>query len=130
MGMHIDLIGLVVADMGRALAFYRDLGLAIPADADREPHVEVVLPGGLRLAWDRADVVRGFDPGWTPPSGGARMGLALRCDGPAEVDEEYARMVGLGHRSRLEPWDAFWGQRYAQLQDPDGNPVDLFSPLD
>jgi hypothetical protein len=26
--------------------------------------------------------------------------------------------------------DAFWGQRYATVLDPDGNPVDLFAPLE
>ncbi|MFL6036949.1 MAG: glyoxalase, partial [Gaiellaceae bacterium] len=28
-----------------------------------------------------------------------------------------------------EPFDAFWGQRYATVVDPDGNAVDLFAPL-
>jgi len=30
---------------------------------------------------------------------------------------------------RRKPWDAFWGQRYAQLPDPDGVPVDLYAGL-
>lgn len=34
-----------------------------------------------------------------------------------------------GVRFMLVPWDAFWGQRYAQLQDPTGVPVDLYAPL-
>ncbi|MCZ6462364.1 MAG: glyoxalase, partial [Actinobacteria bacterium] len=25
--------------------------------------------------------------------------------------------------------DAFWGQRYATVLDPDGNAIDLFAPL-
>jgi hypothetical protein len=29
----------------------------------------------------------------------------------------------------LKPWDAFWGQRYAVVHDPDGNGVDLLAPL-
>jgi hypothetical protein len=29
-----------------------------------------------------------------------------------------------------EPWDAFCGQRYAMVKDPDGNPVDLFASLE
>jgi uncharacterized glyoxalase superfamily protein PhnB len=29
----------------------------------------------------------------------------------------------------LEPWDAFWGQRYATVRDLDGNGVDLFAAL-
>jgi uncharacterized glyoxalase superfamily protein PhnB len=129
MTVHIDLFGLVVADMARSLAFYRALGLAIPADADREPHVEVALPGGLRLAFDTVETILSFHPAWKPPHGSARIALAFRCDSPAEVDSVYARMVKDGHASELEPFDAFWGQRYATLHDPDGNAVDLFAAL-
>ncbi|MEO3783050.1 VOC family protein [Actinocorallia sp. B10E7] len=124
---QFDLIGLVVADMAASLAFYRLLGLDIPAGADAEPHVEVPLPGGLLLAWDRVDVIKGFDPHWTAPTGSSRVSLAFRCDGPAEVDAVYARLAAAGYRG-LEPWDAPWGQRYAVVHDPDGNGVDLFSP--
>lgn len=125
---RIDLIGLVVADMARSLAFYRRLGLPIPPGAEAEPHVEVTLPGGLRLAWDTVETIRSFDPGWTPPGGGARMSIAFRCDSPAEVDACYAELTTAGYVGHLPPWDAFWGQRYAVLLDPDGNAVDLFSP--
>ncbi|MDQ3164047.1 MAG: VOC family protein, partial [Actinomycetota bacterium] len=45
------------------------------------------------------------------------------------VDEVYARVTAAGFRGEKEPWDAFWGQRYAQLLDPDGVPVDLYAPL-
>lgn len=128
MAPRLDLIGLVVADMARTLAFYRRLGLSIPAEADTEPHVEVTLPGGLRLAWDTTDTIRSFDPTWTPPGGTPRMSLAFRCDNPAEVDVQYADLTGAGYTGHLPPWDAFWGQRYAVVLDPDGNPVDLFAP--
>ncbi|WP_422769327.1 VOC family protein [Plantactinospora sp. WMMC1484] len=125
----LDLIGLAVADMARSLAFYRRLGLEIPAGADTEPHVEVTLPGGLRLAWDTVEIMRSFDPGWTAP-GGSQIGLAFRCADPAEVDSWYAELTAAGHHGHLKPWDAVWGQRYAVLHDPDGNTVDLFAPLD
>ncbi|MHA6761632.1 VOC family protein [Streptacidiphilus sp. PAMC 29251] len=126
---RLDLLGLVVADMAASLAFYRRLGLDLPAGADSEPHVEAVLPGGLRLAWDTVEVIRGIDPGWTPPQGGHRTALAFRCDDPAEVDKVYAELTAAGHPGHQEPWDAFWGQRYAVVHDPDGNAVDLFAPL-
>ncbi len=45
------------------------------------------------------------------------------------MDELYAELTGAGHMGHLEPWDAFWGQRYAILRDPDGNDVALFAPL-
>ncbi|MEU7938263.1 VOC family protein [Microbispora bryophytorum] len=128
MAPTFDLIGLVVTDMAASLSFYRRLGLDIPS-SDTEPHVEVTLPGGQRLVWDTADVVRSFDPAWSPGSGGPRMALAFRCDGPEEVDRLYADLVEAGYEGYLPPWDAFWGQRYAVVHDPDGNGVDLFAAL-
>lgn len=126
---RFDLIGLVVAEMGRSLAFYRRLGLDIPPDSDAEAHVEALLSGGLRVAWDTIETIRSFDPTWTPPSGGHRIGLAFACDDPAGVDSVHGDLVAAGYESHLAPWDAFWGQRYATVHDPDGNSVDLFAPL-
>ncbi|WP_285761353.1 VOC family protein [Nocardiopsis ansamitocini] len=129
MAITFDLVGLVVADMGASLAFYRRLGLDLPAEADKEPHVEVALPSGLRLAWDTAEVIRSFDPDWVAPSGGHGMSLAFACTSAAEVDAAYTDLVGAGYRGHKEPWDAFWGQRYAVVLDPDGTVVDLFATL-
>jgi catechol 2,3-dioxygenase-like lactoylglutathione lyase family enzyme len=125
---HLNVIGVVVDDMARALAFYRELGVEVADDADGQPHVEAELPGGLRLAFDTVETIRSFNPDWQPPSGAGRVALAFHCDSPADVDATYARLTGLGHAGHKEPWDAFWGQRYALMHDPDGNPVDLFSP--
>ncbi len=124
---RLDLVGMVVSDMAASLAFYRLLGLDVPAGADDQPHVEVTLPGGLRLAWDTIDTVRSFDPGWTAPTGGHRMALAFDCGSADGVDRAHQVLVEAGHVSHLEPWDAFWGQRYAVVHDPDGNAVDLFA---
>ncbi|BCJ56633.1 VOC family protein [Micromonospora endophytica] len=125
---YLDMIGLVTTDMARTLDFYRRLGLDIPADAEQEPHVEVTLPGGLRIAWDTIATIRSFDPGWTPPVGSARAALAFHCTDPAEVDRWYAELTSAGFPGHRPPWDAPWGQRYAVLHDPDGNAVDLFAP--
>ena len=121
-------VELVVADMAASLAFYRHLGLDIPADADTEPHVDVDL-GGLHLAFDTRDVILAFQPGWEPPTGGHRVALAFAAASPNEVDSAYAALVTAGADGHLAPWDAFWGMRYAVVHDPDGNPVDLFAPL-
>jgi uncharacterized glyoxalase superfamily protein PhnB len=45
------------------------------------------------------------------------------------VDELYGRVTSAGFEGEKEPWDAFWGQRYAQLKDPNGVPVDLYAQL-
>ncbi|MEU6624018.1 VOC family protein [Streptomyces litmocidini] len=123
---RFDLVGLVVSDMAASLAFYRRLGLDVPAGAESAPHVEAALPGGLRIAWDTEDVIRSFDPGWTRPVGN-RVGLAFRCGAPAEVDAVYEELVTAGYRGHLKPWDAVWGQRYAVVLDPDGGEVSLFA---
>ncbi|MCH0541537.1 VOC family protein [Streptomyces sp. MUM 203J] len=124
---RFDALSLVASDMAATLAFYRRLGLEIPASADHAPHVEADLPGGLRVLWDTEETVRSYDPGWTRPSGGDATALAFRCAGPAEVDAVYEALVADGHRGHLEPWDAVWGQRYAVVLDPDGRGVQLFA---
>jgi catechol 2,3-dioxygenase-like lactoylglutathione lyase family enzyme len=128
MTARFDAIGLAVDDMATSLAFYRELGIEIPDDADEQHHAEATLPGGLRLLWDTVENIRSFAPDHDVTPGG-RMGLAFRLDTPAELDATYERLVSLGYTSRKEPWDAVWGQRYALMVDPDGNGVDLFSPL-
>ena len=123
-------IGLVASDLPRTLSFYRLLGLNIPLDADTEPHVEVTLNGGFRIMFDPESTVTSFDPGWAPaPPGSPRTAIAFECADSAEVDATYRAMTAAGFDGHLEPWDAFWGQRYASLRDPDGNGVDLFAAL-
>ena len=129
MNLSLAVIELVVADMAATLAFYRRLGLDVPDDADEAPHVEVDLPGGLRLAFDTEDTIRSFDEEWTPPVGGHRAALAFACDSPTAVDEAYAALTASGAHGHLPPWDAVWGMRYAVIKDPDGRPVDLFAAL-
>ena len=123
-----DLIGIVVRDMARALAFYRLLGLEIPAGMDDEAHVEVQTPRGIRIAWDTLELVQSLYSEWTEPAG-HRMGLAFLCESPEEVDQLYDAIVQAGYEGYREPWDAFCGQLYAGVKDPDGNLVDLFAGL-
>jgi catechol 2,3-dioxygenase-like lactoylglutathione lyase family enzyme len=130
MSAQFDVIGIIVEDMSRSLAFYRELGLEVPDDAGDRPHVEAALAGGMRIAWDTQETIRSFDPDWRPASGGPQIGLAFRCDGPADVDATYEALVAAGHDGHKPPWDAPWGQRYALVRDPDGNSVDLFAPLE
>jgi catechol 2,3-dioxygenase-like lactoylglutathione lyase family enzyme len=124
----LDLVGIVVHDMAQSLAFYRLLGLDIPLDADTEAHVEARTENGLRLAWDSVELIRTMHPDWVEPVG-QRMGLAFLCDNAGEVDSLYEQVTAAGYHGRKPPWDAFWGQRYAIVADPDGNLVDLFAWL-
>ena len=128
MGIRLDMIGITAADVDASLAFYRKLGLDAPESSGGEPYVEITLPGGIRMSWNALSMIKEIDPGWEEPAG-HRIGLAYLCDSPADVDAVHARLVRAGYQSHKEPWDAFWGQRYAQVLDPDGNIVDLFAAL-
>jgi catechol 2,3-dioxygenase-like lactoylglutathione lyase family enzyme len=129
MAIKPDMIGMIVRDMAATLRFYRLLGLDIPEGVEAEPYVEVITPNGYRLSWNAVAMVKEFYPEWHEPQG-HRMSLAFKCDSPAEVDATYHRLAESGYEGYKEPWDAFWGQRYAMVKDPDGNPVDLFAPID
>jgi catechol 2,3-dioxygenase-like lactoylglutathione lyase family enzyme len=126
--VRLDLVGIVTRDMRASLTFYRRLGLDVPEGSEDAPHAEAQTPGGLRVAWDTAELVEGIYPDYATPSGSHRISLAFLLPTPAAVDEKYAELATLGH-GHYEPWDAPWGQRYAVVTDPDGNHVDLFAPL-
>jgi catechol 2,3-dioxygenase-like lactoylglutathione lyase family enzyme len=123
-----DVFAVVVSDMARSVAFYRRLGLQFPDGAENEPHVEADVGGGIRYALDTEEVMKAFDPEWRRPTEGHLTGGAFHCESPEEVDRLYAELLGAGGTPYKEPWDAFWGQRYAQLRDPDGTVIDLYAP--
>ena len=125
---RFEAIGMVVSDMGRAIGFYSRLGLEFSEGAESEGHVEASV-AGVRIMLDTEETIRSFDPDWKPPSEGHRSAIAFRCDSPAEVDATYATLLESGGTSLKEPWDAFWGMRYAEVKDPDGSVVDLFADL-
>ena len=123
---ELNAIGIVASDLRQSIAFYRLLGVDFPEDG--EGHIEATLPSGTRFMLDSEEVVTCFRPDWTREIGN-QLALAFQCASPAEVDETFEQVTAAGFQAEKEPWDAFWGQRYAQLRDPDGVPVDLFAPL-
>jgi catechol 2,3-dioxygenase-like lactoylglutathione lyase family enzyme len=124
---QLNAIGVTVSDMERSIRFYRLLGIDV-AETPQEGHIDTFLPNGVRFMLDTEEVVRSFRPDWSRSTGN-QIGIAFECASAAEVDDTYARVVAAGFRGETEPWDAFWGQRYAQLQDPDGVGVDLYAAL-
>ncbi len=51
----------------------------------------------------------------------------MKCAAAGEVDAAVAGVRAAGFKVVKEPWDAFWGQRYAIVADPDGYLVDVFA---
>jgi len=124
---QLNALGIVASDMAASIRFYRLLGLDVP-ETPGEGHVDTFLPNGVRFMLDSEEVIRSFRPDWSRKTGN-QISIAVECGGPDEVDVVYQRVVEAGFDGEKEPWDAFWGQRYAQLRDPDGVPVDLYAAL-
>lgn len=120
-------IGIVAQDIAESVRFYRLLGMDVP-EPDGGPHHQVELPGGIRLMWDTVELMQQLDPNREEPQG-QRMALAFECESADDVNATYARVVEAGYEGKKEPYDAVWGQRYANVVDPDGNVVDLFAAL-
>jgi uncharacterized glyoxalase superfamily protein PhnB len=123
----LNAVGIVASDMARSLDFYRLLGLDVP-HTPQEGHVNIIFTNGLRLMLDSEQEIKKFRSDWVREAGN-QFTLAFQCESAAEVDQVYARMISAGYQGDKAPWDAFWGQRYAQLRDPDGVPVDLYATL-
>jgi uncharacterized glyoxalase superfamily protein PhnB len=121
-------LNLVVGDMGATVAFYRRLGLDIEAGRGAQ-HVAVPLPNGTLLEFDSTSFVPSWDSGWNGTTGGTTV-LGFGVSSRDGVDALYADLVAAGYRGRQPPYDAFWGARYAIVNDPDGNGVGLMSPIE
>jgi uncharacterized glyoxalase superfamily protein PhnB len=124
----LDAIGIVSRDIPESCRFYRTLGIDVPEPPHGEDHVEAKLPNGLRLMLDTEELMRKLDPDWKRTEGHP-ITLAFLCTDTADVDATYARLTEAGFTGTKEPYDAFWGQRYANVHDPDGNDVALFASL-
>jgi uncharacterized glyoxalase superfamily protein PhnB len=129
-------LDLVVRDMEAMIAFYRALGVPIPESAlwrtaSGIHHVDLAMPSGTIVHFDSAALARAYDRGWREHEGeGSRHVFSFHVGARDEVDRLHARMTGLGYRSAQPPYDAFWGSRYAIVEDPDGNHVGLMSERD
>jgi catechol 2,3-dioxygenase-like lactoylglutathione lyase family enzyme len=124
-----DGINLVVRDMEAAVAFYRRLGVDVP-DGTQEwdpHHRNANVGGGMDFDLDSVTFARQWDEGWP---GGPGAVIGFRVESREEVDRLFADLTGAGYRGQQPPYDAFWGARYAIVEDPDGNAVGLMSPSD
>jgi catechol 2,3-dioxygenase-like lactoylglutathione lyase family enzyme len=121
-------LNLVVGDPDKTVAFYRLLGLVIEANPGSE-HVAVPLPNGVLLEFDSVNFVPTWDSGWKGATAGAAV-LGFSLASRESVDTLYSELTDAGYAGHQRPYDAFWGARYAIVDDPDGNPVGLMSPID
>jgi uncharacterized glyoxalase superfamily protein PhnB len=126
--MKLDAVTVTSGNFARTAEFYTLLGFDFPQFEAGAKHLEpVTKPGEVRLMIDERGLMKsitGRDP--VPPT---HSSFAIKCDSPAGVDQAVANIESAGFSVVKAPWDAFWGQRYAIVADPDGYMVDVFAPL-
>ena len=125
--MRLDAVGIVCGDLERSIAFYRLLGVTLDDFDPETGHYEAELGGGIRLMLDSEAVMASFIDGFTKPKGNDRMSLAVECESAKDVDTAFRAATEAKFDAVRDPFDAFWGQRYATLADPDGTHVDLYA---
>lgn len=124
----LDAVAVTATDMSRSVAFYALLGFDFAGVDITADHVEPVTPeGSVRLMIDAASLAEKLNG--QPPRAANHSAFAMLCDSPAQVDSVAGAIAAAGFSVVEAPWDAFWGQRYATVADPDGYRVDLFAPL-
>jgi uncharacterized glyoxalase superfamily protein PhnB len=125
--MKIDAVGISSANFKKTVHFYSLLGFQFPEFKEGEQHIESAMPGSARLMIDSKEMIKsiiGEDP---HPSN--HSPFAIEYNSASEVDEAADKVKKAGFKVIKEPWDAFWGQRYAIVEDPDGYRVDLYARL-
>ncbi|MDJ0357961.1 VOC family protein [Paenarthrobacter sp. PH39-S1] len=83
----------------------------------------------MLIEWDSVEFVPQWDSGWNGTTGGSAV-LGFSVPTREAVDQIYTELTSAGYEGHQQPYDAFWGARYAIVDDPDGNSVALMSPED
>ena len=124
--MSLDALGIACKDIQKTIEFYNHFGLEF--EASGEDHYEGLGPSGIRVMLDSYKIMKEINPNWKEPVAPG-ITLCFLKESADEVNELYQKVIAAGFESVKEPFDAFWGQRYASVFDPNGNQVDIFAQL-
>lgn len=108
--MNLNQVTVGVADIGRAVDFYRRLGLELIVRADH--YARFLCPGGATFSVHLDEA---------PSSGGVL--IYFECE---DLDDRVARLQAEGVVFDAPPADQRWLWRETRLRDPDGNRLCLF----
>jgi len=136
----LDQINIISGNPDASIAFYRRLGVDIPEDGVWRTPTGIHHVGAsdrpdsataIHLDLDSTAFAQKWNTGWQGRSDlGGRVVIGFKLPTRAAVEELYKSMTGAGHRGLQPPVDAFWGARYAIIEDPDGIAVGLMSPIE
>lgn len=129
MTRRLEYVRLLVEDLQRSIAFYRDvLGLTLAFD-DGDNYASFDIVPGFSLSLFRRELMAdaiGVSPAQVPA--GDRVALVIAVP---DVDAEAARLRDLGDVAVVATVTdrPDWGIRTIHLRDPDGNLIELNDPL-
>jgi catechol 2,3-dioxygenase-like lactoylglutathione lyase family enzyme len=136
--LTLDQVNLVCGDTEASIAFYRRLGVDIPDAAvwRTATGAHHISAGGrssdqaIDFDLDSTVFAQCWNNGWKGrPNLRGRVVVGFSVDTRGAVDEVFCDMTRAGYRGLQEPVDAFWGARYAIIEDPDGIAVGVMSPI-
>ncbi|MBL8165723.1 MAG: VOC family protein [Anaerolineae bacterium] len=122
MGLNLYMVGVIVEDMGRAVEFYRRLGVAIPEGSEQQGHVPIKM-GELTFFLTTKRFNAKWDPARTDAAGGYRIILEFYLETRAAVDAKYAELIGYGYQAHVAPYETTFDAYFAMVDDPDGNTI-------
>ncbi|OBI02894.1 VOC family protein [Mycobacterium scrofulaceum] len=115
---------IITADVNRLVGFYETV-TGVPAVWGNELFAEIPTPVGT-LAIGSDKTVPLFAAGSAEPAANRSAIVEFMVD---DVDAEYERLRGHVGEVVTEPTTMPWGNRALLLRDPDGNLVNLFTPV-
>jgi lactoylglutathione lyase len=129
--LRFDNVRLLVTRFDETYAFYRDvLGLKPTWGKPGENYASFAFPGGAQIAIFRRALMADAVGTAAKPSTRTEQDTAALVMAADDVDALYARLKGMGVEFVGVPADQpAWGIRAAHFRDPDGNLIEVFSPL-
>lgn len=122
--MQFASIRIITDDLDRLVSFYEQV-TGVKAERPAPPFAELVLPSAT-LAIGHSQTVGLFGAGAARAADNHSVILEFRVD---DVDSEYTRLQALVNDWVQEPTTMPWGNRSILFRDPDGNLVNLFTPV-
>jgi lactoylglutathione lyase len=125
--MKLTDVRLLVADVPRSVAFYRDVvGLPVGLETVEEVYAEIDA-GDATLGlyrWQLMQAVLGESASVGSP------GSAVLIFSVDDVDAEHERLTSAGLDAVTKPHDQeAWGLRVCHFRDPDGHLIELNHPI-
>lgn len=134
----LNQLNIVSSNLEASIAFYRRLGVDVPPQRVWRTRTgmhhasaeETGTAQGIAFDLDSAAFAQLWNTGWRGRKDLAgRLVVGFGVGSRQAVDRLYGEMTAARHRGLQAPYDAFWGARYAIVEDPDGVAVGLMSPI-